>query len=111
MSRYFRPTSATQFCLLTLYLSAPVLSTFELLAWARTHRAPKDSSVHADVARFGGTARSKASCSLADFVATFASDASVATPVSFLDLSAERASWRGCQGHFHEHAVTQCSLS
>jgi hypothetical protein len=81
------------------------------MTWARAHRAPKDSPVHAGVARFGGTARSKARCSLADFVAIFASDVSVTTPVPFLDLSAERASLRDCRGHFHEHAVTQCPLS
>lgn len=43
-------------------------------------------------ARFGGTARAQARCSLAGLVAIYASGASVAVPACLLGLSAERGS-------------------
>lgn len=52
----------------------------------------RSSSVHADRARFGGTTRARARCSLASLAAIFASDASVAVPASLLGFSAERGS-------------------
>lgn len=51
----------------------------------------RDSSVHAGRARFGGTARFRASCSLARLVAIVTSDASVAVPARDPGLSAERS--------------------
>lgn len=97
--------------LLTLYLSAPVLVTFELpreltltalggfVGSRRRHPLRRDRAIQ------GRGIRSLPSLTI------FVSDVSVTTPVSFLDLSAERASLRDRQDHFHVFAVTQNTLS
>lgn len=66
-------------CHPNLYPTAPVLSSLDSSAGSHP-TSSRDSSVHADQARFGGTTRSQASCSLACFVAIVTSDVSVAVP-------------------------------
>lgn len=68
----------------------PVLSSLEFGTGSHP-TSSRDSSVHAGRARFGGTARFRASCSLACLVAIVTSDASVAVPARDPGLSAERS--------------------
>lgn len=112
VTRYFRPTSATQFCLTD---SLPLCTRARYVRAAdASSRSPRSEGfvgsrrrhpLRRDRAIQGRGIRSLPSLTI------FVSDVSVTTPVSFLDLSAERASLRDRQDHFHVFAVTQNTLS
>lgn len=70
----------------------------------------RDSSVHADQARFGGTTRWVARFSLADLVVIFTSDVSVAVPVPITLASQPSVTCQTRRDDFHKGAVTRFSF-
>lgn len=71
----------------------------------------RDSPVHAGRACFGGTARVKTRCSLADLVAIFTSDVPVASSPHDPSLSAERRAFELAEATSPRDAVTRRELS